>query len=161
MRVLTTATARAPATAAAALAYSGCGNVEGGRNDVGPPDASSDASEGVEIKPDTRAMVSGSCVSSISAATDGGATFTAEFEVNTGNVTVAERGIASWPQVGFAPLTVKKSSTLDTKHTSTIIVRRPATMEQTMRLQSWQEHYDHESGCAFTGKILSTVGQSH
>jgi hypothetical protein len=142
-----------------ALLAAGCGNND---NSSGAPNPAAIAPPSEHAKPRPQAKVSGTCNYSLGRAMDGSATFTSQVQVtNTGNIAITVRVTVGWPQYGFRPVTAKQAVTLDTKHTSTLKFRRPATTEQTSRLQASQTHHGEKTGCAYKGKILGTSGPVH
>lgn len=150
------------AAALAALTLAGCKVPDDSKTGAAqPPDAAS-SSGPANNRPDATAKLTGTCDYSLSDTMDGRDTFTAEVHVkNTGNIGIKIRVTASWPQFGFGPLKSNKTVTVPYRKTVTIRFQHPASSEQTLRLQSWQEHHDMKDGCDYKGKILETSGQPH
>lgn len=150
------------AAALSALALAGCKVPDDSKGSAAqPPDASSSA-PAANNGPDAKAKLTGTCDYSLSETLGGNDTFTAEVDVkNTGNIGIKVKVTALWPQFGFGPLKSSRTVTVPYRKTVTVRFQHPASSEQTLRLQSWQEHHDMKDGCDYKGKIIETSGQPH
>lgn len=151
------------AMAVVALALAGCKVPDDSKSSTAqPPDAATSSGPAANNGPDAKAKLTGTCDYSLSDTLGGNDTFTAEVDVkNTGNIGIKVKVTASWPQFGFGPLTSHRTVTVPFHKTVTVQLRHSASSEQTLRLQSWQEHHDIKDGCKYDGKILETSGQPH
>jgi hypothetical protein len=100
--------------------------------------------------------VTGTCDYNLSTTGDAD-TLTAELDVeNTGGGGIVVVTSVSWPQFGRSPIKASKKVRVAEGRTATVRFNRPATTEQILSLQSWQERHDFDDGCKYKATITGT-----
>ena len=77
---------------------------------------------------------------------------------NTGNVGIVMRLKITWPQQGYAPLTMSRTVRLATGASRDVQFHRSITQTEIENLQNWQTSHNYADGCTYHGAITSTFG---
>lgn len=77
---------------------------------------------------------------------------------NTGNVGTVDRLRITWPQQGYAPLSMSKTVKLGTGASRDIQFHRSLTQTELDNLQNWQTGHNFADGCTYKATITDTFG---
>ena len=80
---------------------------------------------------------------------------------NTGNVSNVVRVKITWPQLGHAPIVMRKTVKVAYGKTVTARFTQPVGQSEIDRLQSWQEGHNFKDGCTYGATITDTFGTVH
>lgn len=80
---------------------------------------------------------------------------------NTGNVGVKVKTKISWPQLGSAPITMKKKVKVPYGKSKVVRFKRTAGYDEIDLLQSWQESHGYRDGCKYDAAFYDTYGPTH
>ena len=78
---------------------------------------------------------------------------------NTGNIGIVVKLTITWPQEGYAPLTMSKTVRIPSGGEQDPQFHRPLSYDQITRLQSYQAGHGYADGCTYHGEITGTFGQ--
>jgi hypothetical protein len=77
---------------------------------------------------------------------------------NTGNVGLVMRLKITWPQQGYAPLSMSKTVKLATGASKDVQFHRTLSQAELDNLQNWQMGHMGSDGCTYHGNITGTYG---
>jgi hypothetical protein len=110
--------------------------------------------------PSPNGTYQGSCNYDLGSNPAGGtAVATGDVEVtNTGNVGTVLQVQITWPQEGYAPLSMIKTVKVATGVTKDVPFHMPLTEDQLSNLQNWQLGHDDDDGCTYKSTIINVFG---
>jgi hypothetical protein len=81
--------------------------------------------------------------------------------VNTGNVSTTDKATITWPQEGYAPLSVTRTVNSPYGATTPVPFSLALTYTQISNLQNWQTGHSFADGCTYNATIITTYGPMH
>jgi len=79
---------------------------------------------------------------------------------NTGNIGTVTHVRITWPQEGYAPLSMTRNVHVRAGASKSVRFHMPLSSDQVDRLQSWQEGHNFKDGCTYHAAITDTFGQA-
>ena len=91
----------------------------------------------------------------------GTAVFVGEIDLdNTGNIGVTVRTRITWPQEGYASITMRRTVRAPAGQTKAVRFHYHASSNQVDLLQAWQTGHGYADGCTYHATITGTFGSA-
>lgn len=141
---------------------SGAGNKQPGPVISSPATSVAVASQSPQaVQPSPDGTFTGSCSYELGdSPSTGTAQATGDIEAeNTGNIGIFVKLTITWPQEGYAPLSLSKTVRLPQGGSRDVQFHMQLSGTQLDRLQNYQLGHSGDDGCTFNGSMTDTFGQ--